>query len=367
MSTPYHIVILCSHLNKFGGYERILANTASFFAEKGEQITLLILNDTADSYFPLHKNVQLIKFPLSFGITQKGNMFSRKLRMFSDILALRKKLKELKVSLVICSEFEYSVVAILGNMNKKIKIVAWEHEHFNVRPKNKFWNAVFKYTYPRLDAIICLNEDEKKLFRAVNKNVIVIPNFVNHSTNFSSLLSKTIISVNRLTEMKGITHLLQIAKLVLKKYPDWQWKIIGEGEMQKNVTEFIEKENLQPRLILQKPVDHNIHPEYQNASMYVMTSLIECFPMVLLEALSNGLPCIAFDCDTGPRNIIIHNEDGLLVENENRVKLAEAISSLINNDEIRKKMGLRAIANVKRFCPEAIYQIWKKEVFNIKF
>src|SRR5258705_7595222 len=114
MPYPGHIAILCSHLNKFGGYERILANTANLFAEKGEQITILLLNDTTDSCFPLHKNIQLVKFPLSFGITEKGNMFSRKLRLLRDILALRKKLKDLKISLVLCTEFEYGAAAILG-------------------------------------------------------------------------------------------------------------------------------------------------------------------------------------------------------------------------------------------------------------
>jgi glycosyltransferase involved in cell wall biosynthesis len=166
--------------------------------------------------------------------------------------------------------------------------------------------------------------------------------------------------------MKGITYILQTAKLVLQKQPDWQWKIIGEGEMQETVSAFIEKENLQNKLILQKPVGHNIYPEYQNASMFVLASRNESFSMVLLEAMSNGLPCIAFDCDTGPRHIIKHNEDGILVEKENPDKLAEAIDSLISNEEKRKKMGVSAIANVQRFYPESIYQLWKKEVIDLK-
>jgi glycosyltransferase involved in cell wall biosynthesis len=341
-----------------------MANTANLFAENGEQITLVLLADTAKSVYPLHKNIRVIQLPLTFGITQEGNIISRKIKMLADIRTLRKTLKELKPSLLICSEYPYAVAAIIGRTGNATKIVSWEHTHFNVNFKNAFWRKLFGFTYPKLDTIVCLNKDEKELFKPINENVTVIPNFIQPSIATSALQNKVILTVARLTAVKGITHLLQTAKIVLQQHPDWQWKIIGDGELKNEVVDFIKQEKLQQQLILQEPVNHNIQAEYQNASLYVMTSINECFPMVLLEALSNGLPCIAFDCDTGPRNIITHNKDGLLVEKEKPVKLAEAISSLISNEEQRKKMGTNAIENIKRFSPETIYQLWKNEVFT---
>ncbi|MFZ1261903.1 MAG: glycosyltransferase, partial [Chitinophagaceae bacterium] len=76
-------------------------------------------------------------------------------------------------------------------------------------------------------------------------------------------------------------------------------------------------------------------------------------------AMSFAVPCISFDCPSGPANIITHNEDGILVEKENPAKLAEAISSLIDNEILRKKMGERALENVQRFSPEIIYKLWE--------
>jgi glycosyltransferase involved in cell wall biosynthesis len=365
MAVSKHIVIISSHLNLAGGYERIVPYTANLFAEKGIQTTLVILGDTAESFYPINKKVHVIQKNADFGITQKGNIISRKIKMLRDLLTLRKVIKELRADTVICTEYPFAVGAILCGGKKYSKIASWEHTHFNVNIKNTFWTKLFKFTYPKLDVIVCLNKNEKELFKPLNNNITVIPNFVVPIDTIPLLRSKVILTIARLTAVKGITHLLQTAKLVLLQHPDWQWKVIGAGEMKNDVLHFIEKENLQTKLILQEPVSHNIQSEYQKASLYVMSSINECFPMALLEALSNGLPCISFDCDTGPRHIITNNEDGLLVEKENFCKLAEAIASLINDEQQRKKMGAAAIINMQRFSPDAVYKQWEEKIFTL--
>ena len=219
---------------------------------------------------------------------------------------------------------------------------------------------MFRLSYPKLDAVVCLNEDEKKLFSTVNTHSFVIPNFISVSDNSTALTGKTILTVARLTTVKGIDLLMKTSRLILQQHPDWQWKIIGTGDMKEELMQFIEKESLQNKLIIQPPVDHNILSEYQNASLYVLTSRNECFPMVLLEAQSTGLPCIAFDCDTGPRHIIRHNENGILVEKENPGKLAEAISALITDEDKRKRMSENALITIQQFAPEKITELWKQ-------
>ncbi len=223
-----------------------------------------------------------------------------------------------------------------------------------------FWDKIFNLTYHKLDSIVCLNEDEKKLFSVNNRYSTVIPNFIISATTLAPLTSKLILTVARLTHVKGIDYLLQSAKLVLQQHPDWKWKIIGDGDMKESVITFIEAENLQGQLCIQLPVDYQLQKEYESASLYVMSSRNECFPMTLLEAQSTGLPCIAFDCETGPRHIISNNEDGFLIEKENTERLAAAICTLIADEELRKKMGEGAFANVQRFSPENIYKLWEQ-------
>lgn len=216
--------------------------------------------------------------------------------------------------------------------------------------------------YLKLNALVCLNDDEQQLFASFNPNRKVIPNFVATGDSHSTLNNKTILTIARLVPVKGIDLLLQTAKIVLSKHPGWKWKLIGDGEMKPIVEGFIEKEKLQNQFILQAPVDPNIKTEYLDASLYVMSSRNECFPMTLLEAQSAGLPCISFDCETGPRHIIIDKENGLLVEKENPIKLAEAISSLIADEERRKQMGEKASKDVQRFYPDNVYALWEKAI-----
>ena len=113
-------------------------------------------------------------------------------------------------------------------------------------------------------------------------------------------------------------------------------------------------------MILQQPVSSNIDDEYCNASIFVLASRFEAFPMVLLEAMSFGVPCISFDCLSGPSDIITNDEDGILVDKENPVKLAEAINKLIEDEEMRNKMSEAAFRNVLRFSPKIIYKEWQK-------
>jgi len=359
LATSNHIVILCSRLDLPGGIERAVVNTANLFCEKGHSVSLVILDEARNSFYPVHPSVEIIHHSLSFGITPEGNVISRKIKLLTDVLKLRRLLKQLHPDIVIASEYPFAAAIILSGSHKIAKAISWEHHHFYELKRNRFWHKIFKLTYPWLEAVVCLNNDEKRLFETINPKTTVIPNFIKAAAR-SELANKTILTVGRLTAVKGADLLLQTAKLVLQQHPGWKWKLIGDGDLKEEVLHFIEKENMQKQLIIQPPLHHNIIMEYQNASLYVMTSRNECFPMTLLEAQSAGLPCISFDCDSGPRHIIKNEENGILVEKENTLQLAAAVSSLIMDEAKRKKMGELALNNIQEFSPGKIYQLWKE-------
>jgi glycosyltransferase involved in cell wall biosynthesis len=364
LNTPKHIAILCSRLDLPGGIERTIANTSNLFTENGHKVSLVILDDVANSFYPIDGKVQITQQKLSFGITKEGNVVSRKIKLLTDVLKLSKILKQLKADIVIATEYPFAIAAVLTGAKKHSKILSWEHHHYYELEKNNFWERSFKLSYPKLDEVVCLNEDEKKIFAQLNPNTAVIPNFIKTISKLlpiaiGSKSQPLLLTIARLTPVKGISLLLETAEIVLKQNPHWKWKIIGDGEMKNEVLAFIKKENLRDRLILQPPVDHKIENEYHQAAIYVMTSENECFPMTLLEAMSAGTPCVAVDCETGPRHIIRNNEDGLLVKERDPQKLAAAISSLIIDEQKRKKMGEKAFENIQRFSAEKIFELWE--------
>ena len=169
LSTTKHIVILCSRLNLPGGIERAVVNTANLFASKGEKVTVLILDNTKDCFYPIDEPIQVIQQPLSFGITPEGNIITRKIKLLSDVLKLRRLLMKLQPSVVIASEYPFAAAAILSGASKYAKIVSWEHHHYYELKRNLFWDKVVNYTYPRLYAIVCLNEEEKNILEKIEE------------------------------------------------------------------------------------------------------------------------------------------------------------------------------------------------------
>lgn len=359
-----HIAILVSRLDLPGGIERAVINTANLFCQKGHQVTIIILDDTDKFFYPVGPNVNIIQQSLSFGISKEGNIFSRKIRLLSDVLRLRKVLKALKADIIISSEYPFTVAAVLAGAKKYSRLFSWEHHHHAWLKKNNFWSLLYNNACKKLDGIICLNKQEAGYYKQLCP-VHIIPNFVENKTGkLSSGEKKQILSVGWLIPRKGTDLMLAAAKIILTKHPDWKWKLIGDGEMKQQVLDFIEQESLKDRFILQPPQSFFIEDEYLSSSLFVLSSRFEAFPMVLLEAMSYGLTCVSFDCPSGPSDIITDNIDGLLIEKENVEKLSAGISFLIENEQKRREIGLSAIKNVQRFSPDVVYKAWKDNIID---
>ncbi len=346
-----------------GGYEKAMITTANMFAGRGHKVTLLVLDHTAGTFYPVDPVVQIVHLPVNFGITTKGNSISRKIRLWKDTRKLARVLKQLQPGHLVCSEYHFAIAALLGGAAAFTRVYSWEHHHYAKQEMNRFWKFLLNKYYPKLNAVICLNRDEQQHYLSANKNAVVIPNFIEPpppvSMTYDDQPGFSLISVTRFNAIKGIDLLMKVAKLILPQLPDLKWKVIGYGEQKEQFLDFIRMEGLASQLIYQPADKTDLVADYRDAAIFVMTSRNECFPLVLLEAMSAGLPCISFDCETGPRHIIRNEETGLLVKPENVEEMAAAILSLLRDPARQKIMKGNALRAIGSFYPEKVYPLWE--------
>ena len=153
---------------------------------------------------------------------------------------------------------------------------------------------------------------------------------------------------------------MDVAKLVFDADKDLIWKIIGGGDAKPFIEKYIDDLNLSDKLIIEEPKSNDLSIEYRTSDIFVLTSRFECFPMTLLEAMSNSIPCIAFDCDTGPRHIIRNGVNGLLVEDGDRDLMAELILEVLGYEDYRNELANQARIDSRSFSPDHVYLLWDR-------
>ncbi|MDR2955181.1 MAG: glycosyltransferase family 4 protein [Prevotella sp.] len=346
------LLYITNGITGIGGLERVLSVKASYFADNmNYDICIVSLNEEGKESF---------------------YEFSPKIS-FRTIKVGRNKLKYLSGIRRIVNEFAPDVISVCDDGIKgfvvplcilgKAKIVYERHiskEMFTggLPPnlKQRIFFMLMDMSCQFYHKFVVLTNDNKLQWKS--RNVEVIPNPLSfYPDSVSSLNKKRIIAVGKISVQKGYDRLLEVWKLIRHKYPDWTIDIYGAGYFPVNGEFSGDSKNVS--IQINKPVK-NIKDEYLSSSIYVLPSRFEGFGMVLVEAMACGIPCVAFDCPCGPRDIIRDGEDGFLVENGNIEQFTERLSLLIENEKIRKKMGEKARHNVQRYNVDVIARQWDR-------
>ena len=235
----------------------------------------------------------------------------------------------------------------------------------------KIWFQLIQYTLNRIDSMIAqssgMKEDMVKNFSIAESKITIIPNpaynlisITTDSTEYK-MDSQEILFVGRLTFDKGLNHLLDIFSIALSQLPELHLRIVGEGELKKMVQDKIKKMGLSKSISLEG-YQANLLPYYSNAKATVLTSVREGFPNVLVESISFGTPVISFDCPSGPRDIIVKNVNGILIEHLNTKEFAKAIINVVNGNIKFDKQ--KVIETSYRFNLERIINQYEKLLFD---
>ena len=372
---PLKIVYCTPALYMAGGGERVLTLKANYFAEHfGYDITI-ILTEGKDKplFYPLSDRIKIVNLNVNFeelwtcSFVKKVFVYLSKQRIFKKRLTaeLMRIRPDISVSLL---RREINFINDIKDGSKKIgelHVNRANYRNFEEGDANfiknlfaKFWMRSLVSHLKQLDKFIVLTEEDKASWTELS-NVEVIPDPLAFDVaEVSPLKAKRVIAVGRYVYQKGFDLLLQAWAKIEKQFPDWELAIYGMGDRSPY-------ENLAKQLGVDMNRCHlngstqNIRKEYLESSLFVFSSRFEGFGMVLIEAMACGLPVVSFDCPCGPKDIVSHDEDGLLVPSGDIEKLANAMSQLMDSYELRHQMAKNAIGNVRRFQIDEIADKWQ--------
>ena len=360
-----------------GGMERVLANKANYLAERGYEV-IIITTDQKERkpFFALSPKILCIDLEVNYadnnnkGFLNKVWYYPFKVRKHKQ--RLTRFLHILQADIVIsmfCNDVSFMTKIRDGSFKileihfSKFKRLQYDRK--GIWKLADWWRSKMdEIAVRRFDKFVALTHEDKCYWGDL-PNIEVIENAKNEwGDHTAALENKQVIAVGRYDYQKGFDRLIEAWRSVYERFPDWKLKIIGDGESRNELDILVEKHDLNDVIELKMSVS-DILQEYLDASFLVMSSRYEGMPMVLLEAMSVGLPMVAFACKCGPRDLILDGENGFLVPEGDVPMLAERIIQLMEEQDLRNRMGQAAKIKSERYAEPVIMEKWMKLFDNL--
>jgi len=334
-----------------GGLERVLIHKASYLAEKyGYTIRVLVLNEElGPTFYPLSPLVEIVRFQ-AIG---RGVKY-----LLQYVRGVREELSKFNPDvLAVCDDGLKGVLLPLFLPRRRSALIY--ERHASIQLSSSWWQRLLmRWTAPRYDKFVVLTTGGAAEWPRAHVKVIPnpLPEFTQPSGDVFVSRQPVILCVGSLSHNKGYDLLIDAWAQIAEQHPGWQIQVYGKGDptpFQKHARELGIGDNIN----FLAPIK-DIASKYREAAFLVLPSRSEGFGMVLIEAMSCGMPCISFDCPSGPGDIINNGIDGVLVPAENVNALAQAMSNFINNPSQRERFGEAARATAKRYDIDKIAAEW---------
>lgn len=349
------LLYITNGINGAGGLERVLSIKASSLAEiHGYEVSILSLNENyKNPFYSFSEKIEMLSVSVS------GNVFEY-IKSYKKLI--QQIVTKVNPDIILVCDDGLKAFFIPRILEKKIPIIYERHVSKLIElPLKANWIQKFKarlkwglmdFLAKDFTAFVVLTKGNQKEWKHL-QNLHVIANPNTFETNLKAdLSSKKVICVGKISVQKGQDLLVNIWDKVVNEFPDWELHNYGTLD-----ETFLRIENLPTNMFLHPPVK-DIASKYLESSIYVLPSRYEGFGMVLIEAMSFGIPCIAFDCNYGPSDIVTNGEDGILVEAGEIDQFVEQLFLLLKNEELRNQLGIEAKENIKRFSQDEILKSW---------
>lgn len=363
------VTILALHLG-YGGIERAITDLANNLVDTYD-VTIVSTYKLYDK--PVNKLNKNVKVEYLTELKPNAKEFKEALKKLKLITLTKETFKAIKVlhlkkklmidyikncsSDVIISTRDIHNSWLGKHGNKKSLKIGWEHNHHhgNMNYASKIVNSV-----KELDYLVLVSKDLTNFYKEkTNTKCVYIPNMIERSNVKSNLKEKNIISIGRLSQEKGYLDLIDVFYMINKKHPDWTLNLVGDGNQKELILQKIKEKQLEDKVIMHGYLIGKEKEELlKKSSIYLMSSFTESFGIVLLEAFSCGIPCVAFDSAEGAREIIENNKNGYLIKDRNKEEMRDKVSRLIDDYNKRSEMGKQALETSYEFENVKVMKKW---------
>jgi glycosyltransferase involved in cell wall biosynthesis len=367
-------IIYCIHATfNSGGMERVLTNKINYLVQNYQYEILIVTTEQKGrpTFFPLDPSVKSIDLNINYSDDLDCEIVKKTYRFLSKRRKHKKRLERILLDYqpdIVLSMFgtEASFLYRIKDNSRKILEIHFSKFFRMQYDRPGLWRFVDfirsrmdEQVVRKYDRFVVLTNEDKDYWGDLG-NIVVIPNFSKPFSNkISSLSAHRMITVGRLSYQKGYDRLIKAWNIVKKEVSDWELHIYGNGELHDVLTTQITGLGLSNDVIIHDHIK-DIEDIYINASGLVLSSRYEGLPMVLLEAMSCGLPIISYDCKCGPKDVITNSIDGFLIEEGNIDELANKILLIISDNELRCKMGRNSKLKSELFSENMIMEKWIK-------
>jgi len=356
-----------------GGMEKILMLKTNYLINKGYEVVIVTTEQLGKNhFFPFSNKIKFIDLRINYNecnnLILPIKVFSKWRRKVIHKKKLTEVLQKEKPNIAISMfDYDFDFLYKIKDGSKKILEFHFSRYYKVYSSRNIVLKALqylrtfrWKLIVSQYDCFVVLTETDKKAWGSMH-NVTVISNAIeNIPKEITNSNQKTVCSIGRFSYEKGFDLLLKAWIIVHSKFPDWKLRITGGGDSS-NLKQQINNYNLTDSISILPPTS-NISSEYLRSSLYVLSSRYEPFGLVLIEAMSFGLPVVSFACPCGPKEIIEDNF-GTLVTPGDIEQLANSIILWIEDKDKRKNAGIKARMSAQRFTIENIMGKWEN-LFN---
>jgi glycosyltransferase involved in cell wall biosynthesis len=348
-----------------GGAERVAATLVNAWVARGDEVTLVpTFSGGGAVFYPVDERVRVVHLAQLVAGRRRGLT-----RYMDRVKTLRALIREARPDVLISFLPNVSIMTLLASRGLRIPVIACEHNNPSVDGRSRLWTLLCRIFYPRARVVTVLTDGIVESFRRMvpgARSIVVVPNPLPNEVFERGLLRaddggrKKVMSVGRLTAQKQFDILIDAFAIVAKERDDVDLWIWGEGSDRASLEAQIERLGMRERIFLPGTTD-TLWNELARARAFAMSSRFEGMPMALMESLALGLPCVASDCPSGPRELTRDGQDGLLVPVGDREALSDALRRLVSDDRLCREMGRQAADSMReRYGLQAILPLWDR-------